>query len=97
MTTFEGVAMTTPILPPRYPGVAHALARRLARRIVERQLQAQGLYPKRMRYADIMALAMEYLRKHQELLDQAAETVRNDPRFRTLLEREERRARRNVR
>ena len=37
-----------------------------------------------------MAQAMEYLRNHLELLDQAAETIRNDPKLRTLAEREER-------
>jgi hypothetical protein len=41
-------------------------------------------------YAQIMAQAMEYLRNHLELLDQAAETIRNDPKLRTLAEREER-------
>jgi hypothetical protein len=32
-------------LPPRYPGIARALAHLAARRAVKRQLQAQGVRP----------------------------------------------------
>jgi hypothetical protein len=80
----------SPILPPRYPGVARALAHHLARRAVERRLRAQGLRVSHIPYADISAQARDYLAAHPELVDQAAETVRNNPKLRTLAEREER-------
>jgi len=40
---------------------------------------------------------MEYLRNHPELLDQAAETVRNDPKLRKMAEVEERKRERQER
>ena len=90
MTTFEGEAMTSPTLPPRYPGVAHALARRLARRIVERRLQAEGAYISRMPITKVRELASEYLSAHPQLLDCAAEIVRTHPKLRMMAEVEER-------
>jgi hypothetical protein len=46
---------------------------------------------------DIHIAADDYLAAHPELIPATEERVRNSPRLRTLLEREERRARRNVR
>jgi hypothetical protein len=62
-------------LPPRYPGVAHAL-HHLARRAVERELRAQGLRVSHIPYSHISAQATEYVREHPELFDQAFERAR---------------------
>ena len=83
------VVAQVPIFP-RYSGVAHALARYRARKAVEHELRSQGLRVSHIPIRDIMAQAMEYLRNHPELLDQCAETVRNDPKLRTLAEQQER-------
>jgi hypothetical protein len=82
--------MTSPTLPPRYSGVAYALARYRAKRIVQNELRSQGRRVSLILPRDIIAQAMEYLRNHPELLDQCAETVRNDPKLRTLAEQQER-------
>ena len=84
------LAAEVPLPPPRYPCIALALARYRARRIVESELRSQGVRLTYVPPRDIVAQAMEYLRNHPELLDQCAETVRNDPKLRTLAEREER-------
>ena len=60
------------------------MARHLARRAVERQPRAKGVRLTTFPHAELMAQAREYFDKHPELLDQAAETVRNDPKLRTL-------------
>jgi hypothetical protein len=46
---------------------------------------------------DIHIAADDYLAAHPELIPATVERVRNSPRLRTLLEREERKARTNVR
>jgi len=83
------VVAQVPIFP-RYSGVAHALARYRARKAVEHELRSQGLRVSHIPIRDIMAQAMEYLRNHPELLDQAAECVRNDPKLRKMEETEQR-------
>jgi hypothetical protein len=78
-----------PILRPRYPGVAVALAHHMARREVERQLRAQGLRPVHVPYVRILALMQAYKAAHQEeLLAQAMERVSRDPKLRAMAERE---------
>jgi len=61
--------LAAPIFP-QYSRVAHIIAHRLARRTVERQLRDQGVHLPN--YAQVRALAREYLSAHPELLDQAA-------------------------
>ena len=78
------LAAEVPLPPPRYPGVAYALARYRARRIVESELRSQGIRVSYVPPRDIIAQAMEYLRNHPELLDQATESVRNDPKLRKI-------------
>jgi hypothetical protein len=75
---------------PRYSGVAYALARYRARKAVESELRSQGLRVSYIPHRDIIAQAMEYLSNHPELLDQCAETVRNDPKLRKMAETEQR-------
>ena len=80
-----------PILRPRYPGVAVALAHHLARRAVERQLQAQGLRVVHVSYAKVLALMDAYKAAHQEeLLAQAAALVQRNPKLRARAEQEAR-------
>jgi hypothetical protein len=89
-TAVNVMARLAPDVPniPRYPAVAHALAYHLARRAVERQVQAEG---KRRPWAEIIARAQAYSDEHrEELLAQAAEIVRTNPRWRPWIEREER-------
>jgi hypothetical protein len=66
------------------------LARLAATKAVKRELQAQGLKPVHIPRSIITTAASDYLRAHPELIEQAAETVRNVPQLRTLAEREER-------
>jgi hypothetical protein len=40
--------------------------------------------------SDLVKAAKNYLSEHPDLIEQAAETVRNDPRLRTLAERQAR-------
>ena len=82
---------------PRVPGVAKALARHLARRAVESQLQAQGFLVVHVPYTQVRELAQAHLSAHPELLDQAAEIVRTDPKLRAMAEKEERQRQRNER
>jgi hypothetical protein len=85
----QSLSPNLPILPPRYPGVARALAYLMARRVIERQWRAQGLRIRR--YADIIEQARAYLAAHQEeLLAQAVERVQRDPKLRKIAEQEER-------
>ena len=79
-----------PTLPPRYPGIAKAVANHLARRAVERQLQAQGIRLTTFPYAKVVAQARVYLAEHRELFDQAMERVRASTWHSMMAEREER-------
>jgi len=65
-----------------------------ARNIVKQDLQARGIKLSHVEPREVREAAHRYLAAHPELLAQAAETVRNDPRLRTLAERQERQARR---
>ena len=92
------LAAEVPLPPPRYPGVARALARHLARRAVEKQLQAQGRLVPHVPYAEVSALMQAYQAAHQEeLLAQAMEAVRTNPRLRAMAEKEERQRQRQER
>ena len=83
--------MMVPIIRPRYPGVAVALAHHLARREVERQLRAHCLRVVDVPYVRILAMMSEYKAAHQEeLLAQAMERVSRDPKLRAMAEREQR-------
>ena len=80
-----------PIIRPRYPGVAIALAHHLARREIERQLRAQGLRVVDVPYVHILAMMSEYKAAHQEeLLAQAMERVSRDPKLRAMAMQEQR-------
>jgi hypothetical protein len=74
---------------------AITLARYRACKAVERELQAQGLKIAHVERRIIVAAANAYLAEHPELIEEAAETVRNHPRLRTLAEQDERRRKGN--
>ena len=57
---------------------------------IKRQFQARRLNPQLMPRKVIRAAAEDYLRDHPELIEQVAETVRNNPELRTLYEKEQR-------
>src|SRR5262249_30044994 len=74
------------------------LARYRAKQAVLEQYRAQGLRPWWDCEAnDITKAANQYLKDHPELFAQAAESVRNDPRLRTLAARQVREIRRSQR
>ena len=80
-------------------GVAcvRVLARQAAINAVKSELARQGLRVHSVPMRDIHIAADDYLAAHPELIPATVERVRNSPRLRTLLEREERKARTNVR
>ena len=80
--------LNAPTLPPRYPGIATAVANHLARKEIERQWRAQGR--RITRYATIVAEAQTYLRDHPELFEQALSVVRRSPWHSMMAQREER-------
>ena len=59
--------LNAPPLPPRYPGIAKALAHLAARRAVRDQLRAQGVRLTTYPYAQLCAQARDYFDKHPEL------------------------------
>jgi hypothetical protein len=73
------------------------LARQAAINLVKDELKRQGLRVHSVAMRDIHIAVDDYLAAHPELIPATVERVRNSPRLRTLLEREERKARRNVR
>ena len=73
------------------------VARLIAIKAVKRNMQAQGLKLAHVERQIIVSAATIYLREHPRLIEQAAETVRKDPKLRTLVEREERRRKGNQR
>jgi len=70
------------------------LARQAAINAVKSELARQGLRVHSVPMRDIHIRADEYIRDHRERIPATVERVRNSPNLRTLLEREERRARR---
>ena len=88
--------LDAPTLPPRYHGIARAVANHLARKVIERQMQAKGL--RITRYADVIALARVYFVEHEEeLLGLAMERVRASPWHSMMAQREERERQRQER
>ena len=73
------------------------LAKQAAINAVKSELARQGLRVHSVPLRDIHIAADDYLTAHPELIPATVERVRNSPRLRTLLEREERRARRIAR
>src|SRR5262249_49100762 len=93
----QAIVSLSPIPPPKYPGIARALANLAARRAVKEQLRAQGVRLTTYPYAQIVQQAREYLEKHPELLDQAADAVQMRPELRAMAEQEERQRQRQWR
>jgi hypothetical protein len=87
-----------PTLPWPCPATLMGVARRAAIKAVKRQMVAQGLKPTHIEMRIIAQAANDYLAQHREqLILDAADTVRNVAGFRTLAEREARERRRNQR
>ena len=61
-----------------------------ARQIVREDWRNQGRKLSEIEPRDIRSLAMAYLEGNPQLIEEAAEAVRSDPRLRTLYERQER-------
>jgi len=78
-----------PIIRPRYPGIAKAVATHLARRVIEQRMRSQGL--RITRYAVVVEQAQVYLAEHrEELMEQALARVQASPWHSMMAEREER-------
>jgi hypothetical protein len=75
-------------------GVVMCLALFHAKNIVKQDWRDQGEKLSEIEARDLTSFANAYLAGHPELIEQAAETVRTDPKFRTLLERHNRTMRR---
>ena len=78
-------------------GVIITLARYRARQAVKQQLWDRGIKLSSVTARDVVEAAEVYIEQHPELLADAAETVRNNPQLRTLVERQARQARRILR
>jgi hypothetical protein len=76
---------------------AMILARYYAKQAVKADWRKQGLKPQYIEPYELAKAAKSYLSEHPELIEQAAETVRNHPKLRTLAEREERQRKGNRR
>jgi hypothetical protein len=61
-----------------------------ARKIVREDWRNQGRKLSAISACDITSFAIAYLEGNPQLIEEAGETVRNDPRLRTLAERHER-------
>jgi hypothetical protein len=66
------------------------MARHLATKAVKEQWKRQRKHWVWVEHRELVSASMAYLAEHPELIEEAAETVRNDPRLRTLAERYER-------
>ena len=93
------MAQATPSLPlpitlATCPFTLITQARHTAFNIVKLKLIAEGVKPASMPRSTITAAANDYLRQHPELIEEAAESVRNYSGLRTLAEREARERRR---
>ena len=71
-------------------GVVTTFALYTARNIVKEDLRAQGIKLSHVDAREVTEAAHRYLAAHPELIEQAAEAVRNSPKLRTLAERQER-------
>jgi hypothetical protein len=81
-------------LPAITPEVV-TLARWMARKAVKAEWLKAGLRIWDYEASDLTKAAKAYLSEHPDLVEQAAETVRNDPRLRTLAERQARQRKAN--
>jgi hypothetical protein len=78
-------------------GVALTLARYRAKQIVKERWIAKGHRLAEVELRDVIGWAEDYIKANPQLLEEARETVRNDPQLRTLVERQERQRRRILR
>jgi hypothetical protein len=78
-----------------FPPITLTLARWLASKAVKARWAAFGLKVHHIEASELARAARTYLSEHPELIEQAAETVRNHPKFRTLAEREQRQRKAN--
>lgn len=67
----------------------------MARKAVKAVWLKQGLSPQYLDASDLTKAAKSYLSEHPGLIEQAAETVRSDPRLQTLAERQARQRKAN--
>jgi hypothetical protein len=81
---------TNNLLPPAVSPQAIPLARYMARKAVKAAWLKAGIRIRDYEASDLTKAAKSYLSEHPELIEQAAETVRNDPRLRRLAERQPR-------
>jgi len=72
--------------------LAHYYARRDVKEDIRRHKGSSAL--RTIAASELTRLGQEWLTSHPELIERAAETVRNDPKFRTLAERADRNRRR---
>ena len=70
--------------------VAMTLARYRSKEIIKKDWQDQGKKLSEIEHRDLVSFANAYLAGNPELIEQAAETVRSDPRFRKIAEQHER-------
>jgi hypothetical protein len=73
------------------------LARHIAKREVKKEWKRQRIKCSHFEAWELTRAADAYFEAHPELLEHAAEIVRNDPRLRTLAAQDERRRKRNRR
>jgi hypothetical protein len=85
---------TNNLLPPAVSPQAITLARYMARKAVKTEWLT-GLRIWDYEASELVKVAKSYLSEHPDLIEQAAETVRNDPRLRTLAERQARQRKAN--
>src|SRR5262249_48082205 len=93
----ESKILVTPLPPSiheepliNYPALIAVLARSSARKAVEQRMRSEGVRLSTTPLRIINEEATQYLKDHPELVQQAIETVRKVPQFRTLAEREAR-------
>ena len=70
--------------------VAITLARFVAKETIKQDWRDQGRKLSEIEARDLTSFANAYLAGNPELIEQAEEIVRNDPKFRTLAERHDR-------
>src|SRR5262249_49742145 len=74
----------------RMNGIVITFARFKARQIIERDWRDEGHKLASIELRDLKAFAIAYVDGHPELVEQAIESVRTNPKLRTLAERHER-------
>ena len=66
------------------PSTLLVLSRLSARNAVKEQIRARGIRLSQFALSDITSTADDYPKEHPELIERAPESVRNDPKLRTL-------------